>query len=342
MKSFFTTFIFMAVSILNSHADTLTIAMVGDIMMGTTFPSEMLPANNGKDLFREAKPMIVQADLAVGNLEGTLCDNGKSTKGNGPNSYAFRTPTSYAPNLKDAGFDFLSMANNHANDFGLEGIESTEKCLQEQDILFSGIEGRTESVVIERKGKKIGICAFGHNSYTIKHLNLDNVARIVDDLVNRCDLVIVSFHGGAEGKNKCHLPLGTETFLGENRGSLREFAHFCIDHGADIVYGHGPHVTRAIEVYNGRFIAYSLGNFCTTYNVNLSGISGHAPLITISIDDKGNFLHGDIHPMIQTRGIGPRNDKTGSVVKQIKMLSETDIPKNQAHIDEKGHISLRK
>ena len=326
MKSFFTTFIFMAVSILNSHADTLTIAMVGDIMMGTTFPSEMLPANNGKDLFREAKPMIVQADLAVGNLEGTLCDNGKSTKGNGPNSYAFRTPTSYAPNLKDAGFDFLSMANNHANDFGLEGIESTEKCLQEQGILFSGIEGRTESVVIERKGKKIGICAFGHNSYTIKHLNLDNVARIVDDLVNRCDLVIVSFHGGAEGKNKCHLPLGTETFLGENRGSLREFAHFCIDHGADIVYGHGPHVTRAIEVYNG----------------NLSGISGHAPLITISIDDKGNFLHGDIHPMIQTRGIGPRNDKTGSVVKQIKMLSETDIPKNQAHIDEKGHISLRK
>ncbi len=342
MKSFFTTFIFVAVSILNSHADTLTIAMVGDIMMGTTFPSEMLPANNGKDLFREAKPMIVQADLAVGNLEGTLCDNGKSTKGNGPNSYAFRTPTSYAPNLKDAGFDFLSMANNHANDFGLEGIESTEKCLQEQGILFSGIEGRTESVVIERKGKKIGICAFGHNSYTIKHLNLDNVARIVDDLVNRCDLVIVSFHGGAEGKNKCHLPLGTETFLGENRGSLREFAHFCIDHGADIVYGHGPHVTRAIEVYNGRFIAYSLGNFCTTYNVNLSGISGHAPLITISIDDKGNFLYGDIHPMIQTRGIGPRNDKTGSVVKQMKMLSETDIPKNQAHIDEKGHISLRK
>ena len=332
----------MAVSILNSHADTLTIAMVGDIMMGTTFPTTMLPDNNGADLFRDAKPILTEADLAVGNLEGTLCDGGKSTKGNGPNSYAFRTPTAYAPNLKDAGFDFLSMANNHANDFGIEGIESTERCLQEQGILFSGIEGRVESAVIERKGKKIGLCAFGHNSYTIKHLDLDNVARIVDDLVSRCDLVIVSFHGGAEGKNKCHLPQGTETFLGENRGSLRELAHFCIDHGADIVYGHGPHVTRAVEVYKNRFIAYSLGNFCTTYNVNLTGISGHAPLITVSIDDDGNFLTADIHPMIQTRGIGPRHDKTGSVVRQMKMLSETDIPHNQANIDEKGHITLKK
>ena len=206
MKSFFSTLFLVAVSMMNSHADTLTIAMVGDIMMGTTFPSVMLPENDGADLFRDAKPYLLNADLAVGNLEGTLCDGGTSTKGNGPNSYAFRTPTKYASNLKDAGFDYLSMANNHANDFGKEGIESTERCLQEQGILYSGIEGRIESAVIERKGKKIGLCAFGHNSYTIKHLNLATVGRIVDDLVSRCDIVIVSFHGGAEGKTKCHLP----------------------------------------------------------------------------------------------------------------------------------------
>ena len=162
------------------------------------------------------------------------------------------------------------------------------------------------------------------------------------DLVSRCDIVIVSFHGGAEGKTKCHLPQGTETFLGENRGSLRELAHFCIDHGADIVYGHGPHVMRAVEVYKNRFIAYSLGNFCTTYNVSLSGISGHAPLMVVTIDDNGNFLKGDVHPMIQTRGIGPRHDKTGSVLSQLKMLSETDIPQSQARIDKEGHIYLKK
>lgn len=341
MRTCIVSLLFLAASLLNCHADTLTIAMVGDIMMGTTFPSVMLPEKDGADLFNDAKPILRGADLAVGNLEGTLCDGGKSTKGSGPNSYAFRTPTIYAPNLKDAGFDYLSMANNHANDFGTEGIESTERCLKEQGILFSGIEGRIESAVIQRKGKKIGLCAFGHNSYTIKHLELETVARIVDDLVSRCDIVIVSFHGGAEGRDKCHLPQGPETFLGENRGSLRQLAHFCIDHGADIVYGHGPHVMRAVEVYKGRFIAYSLGNFCTTYNVNLTGISGQAPLIEIKIGDDGHFINGDVHPMLQTRGIGPRHDTTGSVVQQLKMLSETDIPQSEASIDNNGHISLK-
>ncbi|MBQ9356722.1 MAG: CapA family protein [Prevotella sp.] len=323
--------------------DTLTIAMVGDIMMGTTYPTQMIPQNEGRDLFRDAAPILRRADLAVGNLEGTLCDGGRSTKGSGPNSYSFRTPTSFAPRLKEAGFDYLSMANNHANDFGQEGIESTEQCLREQGILFSGIAGRVESAVIERYGKKIGICAFGHNSYTLKHTDLEGtVGRIVDDLVSRCDLVIVSFHGGAEGRTQSHLPQGSETFLGENRGSLRQLAHFCIDHGADVVYGHGPHVVRATEVYKGRFIAYSLGNFCTAYNVSLTGISGYAPLVEIKINRAtGQFLGGQIHPMIQTRGVGPRHDNTGAVIRQMRQLSLDDVPQSQAVIGTDGKITLR-
>jgi poly-gamma-glutamate capsule biosynthesis protein CapA/YwtB (metallophosphatase superfamily) len=323
---------------LSSHADTLTIAMTGDIMMGTTYPSVMLPANDGRDIFRDALPILTSTDLTVGNLEGTLCDGGKSTKGSGPNSYSFRTPTSYGHLLSEAGYDFLSMANNHANDFGTEGILSTERVLQQQGILYAGIAGRVESAVIERKGKTIGICAFGHNSYTLKHTDLNVVGRIVDDLVSRCDIVIVSFHGGAEGRTKNHLPQGQESFLGENRGSLRQMAHFCIDHGADIVYGHGPHVVRAAEVYKGRFIAYSLGNFCTTYSVSLTGISGYAPIITLTIDDDGAFMKGKIHSFIQQRGIGPRLDKTKSVAREIKMLSETDVPNSQARIDDDGNI----
>ena len=325
-----------------SHADTLTIAMVGDVMMGTTFPSEMLPENDGRDLFRDAAPILRRADLAVGNLEGALCDGGQSTKGTGPNSYSFRMPTRFAPRLKEAGFDYMSMANNHANDFGQVGIESSERCLRQQGILFSGIEGRVESAVIERHGKKIGLCAFGHNSYTLKHTDLNTVGRIVDDLVSRCDLVIVSFHGGAEGRTQSHLPQGSETFLGENRGSLRQLAHFCIDHGADVVYGHGPHVVRAIEVYKDRFIAYSLGNFCTPYNVSLTAISGYAPLVEISIDAAtGQFFSGQIHAMLQTRGIGPRNDNTGAVIQQMRQLSETDVPQSQATIDQQGRITLK-
>lgn len=324
------------------HAEELTIAMTGDVMMGTTFPSVMLPANDGRDLFRDAKDILTRTDLTVGNLEGAICDGGRSTKGNGPNSYSFRTPTSYGHLLKEAGYDFMSMANNHANDFGEEGILSTELVLREQGILFSGIAGRIESAVIERKGMKIGLCAFGHNSYTLKHTDLNTVGRIVDELVNSCDLVIVSFHGGAEGRTKSHLPYGPETFLGENRGSLRQLAHFCIDHGADVVYGHGPHVVRGVEVYKDRFIAYSLGNFCTPYNVSLTGISGYAPVIEITIDGDGSFKSGKIHPFLQTRGIGPRYDAAGSVVKEIRQLSLTDLPQSQAEIDREGNITLKK
>ena len=338
-SSFFITL--FSVSSAAAQTDTLTIAMVGDVMMGTTFPSRMLPENEGKDLFNDAESILRSADLTVGNLEGTLCDGGQSTKGTGPNSYSFRTPTSFAPRLKEVGFDYMSMANNHANDFGQTGIESTEQCLREQGILFSGIEGRVEKCVIERGGKKIGLCAFGHNSYTLKHTDLTVVGRIVDALVKDCDLVIVSFHGGAEGRTQSHLPQGSETFLGENRGSLRQLAHFCIDHGADIVYGHGPHVVRAMEVYKGRFIAYSLGNFCTPYNVSLTGISGYAPIVKIKIDKQtGAFLNGQIYPFIQTRGIGPRTDHSGAVVNQLKQLSEADVPQSQAKINADGSIIL--
>jgi len=322
-------------------SDTLTIAMTGDIMMGTTFPTIMLPANDGRNLFDDAKPILSRVDLAVGNLEGTLCDGGNSTKGTGSNSYAFRTPTAYSHLLSEAGYDYLSMANNHANDFGPEGISSTEQQLTEQGILFSGIAGRVESAVIVRNGLRIGLCAFGHNSYTLKHTDLETVGRIVDQLVSETDLVVVSFHGGAEGRTQSHLPEGTETFLGENRGSLRQLAHFCVDHGADVVYGHGPHVVRAIEVYNGRFIAYSLGNFCTPYGMNLTDISGYSPVVEIKVSRDGAFLSGKIHSMKQTRGQGPRHDRTHQVAQQMKRLSEEDLPTSEAHIDNQGNISLK-
>lgn len=321
-------------------SDTLTVTMCGDIMMGTTYPDTLLPAHDGDLLFHDVTPVLSRADLAVGNLEGVLCNGGASTKDTVSNAYAFRTPTSYARHLRKAGFDFLSMANNHANDFGTEGIAATELCLRQQGIKFAGLKDRTETAIIERKGLKIGLCAFGHNPYTLKHTepNLSTVARILDDLRQRADIIVVSFHGGAEGQRYAHLPDSMETFYKEKRGHLRRLAHFCIDHGADIVYGHGPHVVRAVEVYKGRFIAYSLGNFCTPYGMNLKGISGHAPVIEIKTARDGRFLKGQIHSFIQQKGIGPRRDRQNSVARQIKLLSEQDIPHSQARITSRGEI----
>ena len=322
-------------------SDDITVAMTGDIMMGTTYPGISLPPKNGEEVFRDVKPILQRATLAVGNLEGTLLDGGKSTKGGGRNSYSFRTPTSYSHLLKEAGYDFLSMANNHANDFGQEGIISTEQQLTKQGIKFSGIKGRVESAVVVRNGIKFGLCAFGHNQYTLKHRDLQTVKRIIDDLKRKSDVVIVSFHGGAEGRSKSHLPQGAESFLGEDRGSLREFAHFCIDNGADIVYGHGPHVVRATEVYKGRFIAYSLGNFCTPYGMSLAGISAYSPVVEIKIDKQGRFLSGKIHSFLQQKGVGPRKDANQHVAREMMNLTNSDVPHSEARIDKDGYITLK-
>jgi poly-gamma-glutamate capsule biosynthesis protein CapA/YwtB (metallophosphatase superfamily) len=319
-------------------ADTLTLALSGDIMMGTTYPSVRLPEKDGATVFEDPAPVLRAATLAVGNLEGTLCDGGTSTKKPGKYNYAFRTPTSYAVRLSEAGYDFLSMANNHSNDFGTFGMASTETALDGQEIACAGVAGRREWAVVERSGVRFGLCAFGHNSYTLKHSNLAKVEEILDTLRKCSDIIVVSFHGGAEGSDRGHLPRGPETYLGENRGDLRNFAHFCIDHGASVVYGHGPHVTRCVEVYKGRFIAYSLGNFCTPYGINVSGVCGYAPVVTVRVLPDGRFVDGRIHPFIQQYGKGPKKDEKGIVTRHMKALSDADVPESEAIVLPDGAI----
>lgn len=321
---------------------TLNLAFVGDIMPGTTFPDSRLPEKDGATLFKDVDSILTAADVAAGNMEGALADEGETTKKGGKFSYSFRVPTRYGKLIADAGFDFMSMANNHAFDFGLDGVKSTEATLHANGIAYSGIGGRKESAIVERNGIRYGFCAFGHNSYTLKHADLENVKRIIGSLREKADIVIVSFHGGAEGTAHKHLPQGKEMFLGENRGDLRNFAHFCIDNGADVVYGHGPHVVRAVELYKNHFIAYSLGNFCTPYGVNISGISGYAPVLQLTVNAAdGTFVGGKINSFIQQRGKGPRRAPLNLVAKEIRSLTNADFSNPKLTISNDGTISKR-
>lgn len=326
----------------SKKSDTLTLAFVGDIMPGTTFPTTRLPERDGETLFRDVTTLLRSADIAAGNMEGALADTGQTTKKGGAYSYAFRIPTRYGRWLQEAGLDFMSMANNHAFDFGLDGVKSTEQTLSAAGIAYAGISGRTESAIVERNRVKYGFCAFGHNSYTLQHNDFDNVARILGELRQQVDIVIVSFHGGAEGTKYRHLPEGREMFLEEDRGDLRQFAHFCIDHGADVVYGHGPHVVRAMELYKNHLIAYSLGNFCTPYGINISGISGYAPVLQLRISaSDGTFIDGRIHSFIQQYGRGPRIDKQNRVAQEIRSLTQTDIPNSHLSIENDGKLKAK-
>ncbi len=113
--------------------------------------------------------------------------------------------------------------------------------------------------------------------------------------------MIVTFHGGAEGSDKTHVPNGTEYFLGENRGNLRAFSHAVVDAGADLVVGHGPHVLRGMEFYKGRLIAYSMGNFAGYGVFSLSGPLGVSGVLKATLRADGTWVKGRL---VATRLVG--------------------------------------
>jgi poly-gamma-glutamate capsule biosynthesis protein CapA/YwtB (metallophosphatase superfamily) len=153
--------------------------------------------------------------------------------------------------------------------------------------------------------------------------------------------VIVSFHGGSEGANFQRIPRTEEISFGESRGDVYNFAHRLIDAGADVVFGHGPHVTRAIEVYRERFIGYSLGNFCTYGRFNLSGPNGIAPVMRLNVDTDGRFISGRIVPVFQTYNGGVKIDPEKRVIRKIRDLTELDFPESVVTISENGDINYK-
>lgn len=327
---------------------SVTLAFVGDVMMGTNFPSdEFVTADRGKTLFKDCKDLLKNADVAIANLEGACYHGaiGQTTKNpNGANSYIFRMPGDHMQHLVDCGIDAVGCANNHSNDFGMDGRKRTVQTLDEAGIKHSGIKDLTEAAEFERDGVKYAYIAFAASCKgTLDLNNEEEVKTLIKKYRPKCDVLIVSFHGGAEGSKAQHVTRRSETFLGENRGNVHKFAHFCIDNGADIVIGHGPHVPRAVELYNGHFIAYSLGNFCTPYKVNLAGVSGQAALLEVKLNTKdGTFESGKIHSFLQTRGVGPRTDSNNSVAKTIRSLTNQDIPEAGLSISDDGDIVTAK
>ena len=226
----------------NNFDDSITIIGVGDIMLGTNYPSSnYLPPNDGKDLLKPVEHILQNADVTFGNLEGVLLTGeGDVKKCNDPTKcYAFKSPEHYAEYLKKAGFDVVSLANNHVGDFGNPGRKSTIRALKESGIQYAGLIDIPTSI-FEHEGMTYGFCAFSPNNGTVSIHNYDYAKQIIQQLDEQCDIVIVSFHGGAEGSKYRNITRQTEMFLGENRGNPYQFARTVIDAGADIVFGHGP------------------------------------------------------------------------------------------------------
>ncbi|MGC9343544.1 MAG: CapA family protein [Bacteroidales bacterium] len=318
---------------------TLKIMAVGDIMPGTNYPSESYLPFSCHALFAPVTDLIQSADIAIGNLEGIFSSEGGTPKNcrDPKTCYVFRMPDSYASCILDAGFDILGVANNHVNDFGYEGRKNTALLLDELGIPFAGFADRPY-VIYSSEGLKIGFTAFAPHTGTLDFKDYENAARIVEEMKAKADIVIVSFHSGAEGKDHQHVTREDEVFLGHNRGNPWYFARKVIDAGADLVIGHGPHVVRAIEFYKGKLIAYSLGNFCTYARFNLSGPNANAPILEVELDRQGNYISGRIHSFLQLGEGGPVPDLSQRAMKRIRELTIMDFPEGNLMIDEKGLI----
>lgn len=322
--------------------DTISIIGVGDIMMSTNFPSkDYLAPRNAQDLWAEVKDTLLNADITFGNLEGVVLDEGGEQKEckNPAVCYLFRTPVSYAQNLQDVGFDVMSLANNHANDFGETGRKSTMSVLDSLGIAYSGVLEAPYTIFQVADSLTVGFAAFAPNKGTMSIHQPEKIKEVLQHLDTLTDIVISSFHAGAEGAEHQKIPRTTETYYGENRGNVYELARLMIDAGADVVFGHGPHVTRAVDVYKDRFIAYSLGNFFTYGRFSLRGPKGIGPIVKIHTNREGRFLFGQVISIKQIGRGYPVFDEENQAIKIISQLTREDFPESSIVIDQSGRIS---
>jgi hypothetical protein len=343
------------------------LAFVGDINLGTATLPDGIPPDSGRGLLDPSRPSL-SGDLVVGNFEGVLADTGTSTKclvtkpatikrpikrrkpararmaelpAVRPNCYSFRTPIGLAPRLVEAGFTHLNLANNHSNDLGWPGRQTTERTLDSLGIRLYGPVGRI-SVDTVRRGDSlttVGLIGFTTYPFAYNLLDIERSAALVDSVRSLVDLLIVTFHGGAEGVKALRTGEAAESLGAEPRGDLRRWARAVIDAGADAVIGHGPHVLRGMEFYRGRLIAYSLGNFLTYRGFNLAGPLGITGVLRLEFADDRTLRHARLVPMVQLPGHGPAPDPDRAAIQLVRVLSTEDFGPTAAQISASGDIT---
>jgi poly-gamma-glutamate synthesis protein (capsule biosynthesis protein) len=237
--------------------DEIELLAVGDIMLARTV-EERMSQYGSLYPFQAVYPLLQAADIAVGNLETPFTVRGQPAD----KQFIFRTHPEHIATLHTAGFDVLSLANNHVNDFPPASMDDTLAALKELGIATVGA-GRGEAAarrpaVLEVKGIKVAFLAFAAPRWRgspevptatdVAWAEPEPVRKAVAQAREEADLVIVTLHTGTE-------------YEAQANQEQRAVAHAAVEAGADLVIGHHPHVLQDVEVYQGVPIVYSLGNF---------------------------------------------------------------------------------
>lgn len=309
---------------------------VGDIIPGTNYPDYRIP-QNPEALFESVKMFMGEVDILFGNFESTLTTHPYSAKDVSQGmTFAFRTPPEFAAVLQTAGFDVLSVANNHSFDFGDVGFEDTIAHINRTGMKTVG--RKDEIIFLEANGHTVAFIGFSYWDAHNSMLNLERAIALVRSAQSQANMVVISVHAGAEGTDAMAVRNETEYFFSENRGNMVQFSHAMVDAGADLILGHGPHVPRAIELYQDKLIAYSLGNFLGYRTLSTVGALGKSLILQVELDREGNFVTGRVIPVALDQNGIPYIDNFFDSVSLIRRLTQQDFPNTLLEIDQMGHI----
>jgi poly-gamma-glutamate synthesis protein (capsule biosynthesis protein) len=168
--------------------------------------------------------------------------------------------------------------------------------------------------------------------------DLATASALVQEAKKQAKIVVISVHAGAEGSDQIRTVDRSEYFFGEDRGNLVTFAHTLVDQGADLILGHGPHVPRTVELYQGKLIAYSLGNFMGYQTLSTVGTLGDSLILNVQMDAEGNFVGGRVIPVALDKDGIPHLDDFFQSVVLIRNLIKSDFPQSPITLDDMGYI----
>lgn len=295
----------------------ITITAVGDCTLGGDIPSgayrsfESYVTRYGYDYFFEnVRELFESDDLTIVNLEGPLTTSNDLRSGR---AFNFRGAPEYVDILSGSGVEIANVANNHALDFGESGLTETANVLEAAGI---GVSGFSRVYLTEIQGVKV--CSIGFTEWAYSK---EQIEKMVGIARAQCDLLIVSMHWGEEGSH-------------ETTSTQRSLGHAIIDAGADVVLGTHPHVYGGFELYNGKYIVYSLGNFCfggnrnprdkdciifqQTFNVGLDGTVSDGGISIIPARVSSSDDTNDFQPMILT------DSRAQKILSGIAKVSKVD------------------
>jgi poly-gamma-glutamate capsule biosynthesis protein CapA/YwtB (metallophosphatase superfamily) len=221
-------------------------------------------------------------------------------------------------------------------DFFEAGFDDTMQAIEDAGMKAVGRKGQI--LYTEANGIKAAFIGFSYLDYHNSMHDLPAGTALVKEAAENADIVVISVHAGAEGTDAIHTRNETEYFYSENRGNSVQFARTMIDAGADLVLGHGPHVPRAVELYQDKLIAYSLGNFLGYRTLSTVGSLGTSMILQIQMDQQGNFQAGRIIPVALDDSGVPYLDNYFQSVSLVRALTQSDFPQTPLVIDNKGYI----